>query len=295
MTMEQENVGPSQVPPTAALVAALIPAPKAVDNSPSCREHLGTVWAFCGKIPFQKWGIGPEGADKARGNCHYSYTKGGNKDACKHTFVMHPAGYDATDSQSRSSEDIPCDSENRIFLGTTQTLNECKAECRDGCWGIFGRMDPVNPDQAGTACWTCPPGIPPPNNNANSYAYWVKQVQPTATPTAAPTPAPTAIACCSSYQVLFNDDSTSSISGTYVLDSSGCGASSVLADCWVHSANTGNQYRDYIIRREHSAWVLETLYGSGYSSEPDPNESPCPLQAMTQGYHTTITCSNEQA
>merc|ERR1719491_2640174 len=52
-------------------------------------------------------------------------------------------------------------------------------------------MDPVNPDQAGTACWTCPPGIPPPNNNANSYAYWVKQVQPTAPPTAAPTPAPT--------------------------------------------------------------------------------------------------------
>jgi len=91
------------------------------------------------------------------------------------TFVMHPAGYDATDSESRSSDDIPCDSENRRFLGTTQTLNECKAECLDGCWGIFGRMDPVNPDQAGTACWTCPPGIPPPNNNANSYAYWVKQ------------------------------------------------------------------------------------------------------------------------
>jgi len=72
------------VPPTAAPTAAPTPAPTAaVSNSPSCIDHLGTVWAFCGDIPFRSWGIGPEGAVQATGNCQYSYTQGSNRDACE--------------------------------------------------------------------------------------------------------------------------------------------------------------------------------------------------------------------
>jgi hypothetical protein len=92
-------------------------------------------------------------------------------------YVMHPPDYNATDiAGTMSTADIPCDTANRGFLGA-KSLAECKAACNtlgNACWGIYGRMDPGNPDLVGTACWTCPFGTPETNHNVNGYPYWAK-------------------------------------------------------------------------------------------------------------------------
>lgn len=47
---------------------------------PTCKPYHHSVWAFCGDKPKKKWGIGPEGKQKAIGNCNYasSHPKGGH-------------------------------------------------------------------------------------------------------------------------------------------------------------------------------------------------------------------------
>ena len=48
----------------------------------SVTNPTGTWVIQCGGVTKKKWGVGPEGKDKAKGNCVYSTTVGGNKDFC---------------------------------------------------------------------------------------------------------------------------------------------------------------------------------------------------------------------
>ena len=61
---------PAPPPPAPPPVRA--PPPPAV--YPTCKPYQGTVWAFCGDKPTHRWGIGPEGQEKAIGNCNYAAT-----------------------------------------------------------------------------------------------------------------------------------------------------------------------------------------------------------------------------
>tara|TARA_R110002072_G_scaffold6333_2_gene37459 strand:+ start:443 stop:889 length:447 start_codon:yes stop_codon:yes gene_type:complete len=49
---------------------------------PTCKPYQGTVWAFCGDKPIHGWGIGPEGQEKAIGNCNYAARNGKQWGAC---------------------------------------------------------------------------------------------------------------------------------------------------------------------------------------------------------------------
>jgi hypothetical protein len=50
---------------------------------PVCKPYQGTVWAFCGDKPTQRWGIGPEGEEKALGNCNNAARNEKRWGACK--------------------------------------------------------------------------------------------------------------------------------------------------------------------------------------------------------------------
>lgn len=43
-----------------------------IKKPPTCKYVDGTVWAMCGDKKIKRWGIGPEGKDRAIGNCNYA-------------------------------------------------------------------------------------------------------------------------------------------------------------------------------------------------------------------------------
>ena len=43
-----------------------------IKKPPTCKYVDGTVWAMCGDKKIKRWGIGPEGKDRAIANCNYA-------------------------------------------------------------------------------------------------------------------------------------------------------------------------------------------------------------------------------
>ena len=72
---------PPPAPPPPAPPPVQAPPPPAV--YPTCKPYQGTVWAFCGDKPTHRWGIGPEGQEKAIGNCNYAARNQKRWGACK--------------------------------------------------------------------------------------------------------------------------------------------------------------------------------------------------------------------
>ena len=70
---------PSPAPPPPPVQA---PAPPPAVY-PTCKPYQGTVWAFCGDKPIHRWGIGPEGKEKAIHNCNYAASNKKKWGACK--------------------------------------------------------------------------------------------------------------------------------------------------------------------------------------------------------------------
>lgn len=57
--------------------------------TPECKFIDGTIFAMCGDNKIQRWGIGAEGEEKAKGNCNYA-SKQGKFGNCK-KFVYSPS------------------------------------------------------------------------------------------------------------------------------------------------------------------------------------------------------------
>lgn len=84
------------------------------------------MWAFCGDDPYAQWGIGPEGPDRARGNCHHAYQHDRYKGYCDGT-QPHPG------SQYRGSWTVS------LELGGSIAILEVM-------FGIFSPPCPVSGD-----------------------------------------------------------------------------------------------------------------------------------------------------
>ena len=50
---------------------------------PRCRKYANSVWFFCGNEPFKKWGVGPEGIERALGNCNHAASLRPRVNMCK--------------------------------------------------------------------------------------------------------------------------------------------------------------------------------------------------------------------
>ena len=57
-------------------------APKCVRKGPKCVWKDKTWKIECDGNEKEKWGVGPEGKEKAKGNCDYATTQGHKKDIC---------------------------------------------------------------------------------------------------------------------------------------------------------------------------------------------------------------------
>ena len=62
-----KSPAPSPAPSKQPSVKSPAPSPTVY---PTCKAYQGTVWAFCGDKPTHRWGIGPEGKEKAISNCN---------------------------------------------------------------------------------------------------------------------------------------------------------------------------------------------------------------------------------
>jgi len=62
-----DSPAPSPAPSKQPSVKSPAPSPTVY---PTCKAYQGTVWAFCGDKPTHRWGIGPEGKEKAISNCN---------------------------------------------------------------------------------------------------------------------------------------------------------------------------------------------------------------------------------
>ncbi len=91
-----DSPAPSPAPSTQPSVKSPAPSPAPVKSPapvqspapspavyPTCKAYQGTVWAFCGDKPTHRWGIGPEGKEKAISNCNYAASNQKKWGACK--------------------------------------------------------------------------------------------------------------------------------------------------------------------------------------------------------------------
>lgn len=81
-----DSPAPSPAPSTQPSVKSPAPVQSPAPSPavyPTCKAYQGTVWAFCEDKPTHRWGIGPEGKEKAISNCNYAASNQKKWGACK--------------------------------------------------------------------------------------------------------------------------------------------------------------------------------------------------------------------
>jgi hypothetical protein len=84
----------------------------------TCGMHANTVYIFCKGKPVKKWGIGPEGATRAKGNCNYAYRHSNNKkrwNFCK--------------GEEEADVEAEADTQEDVEAGRTLRINMAKWHC----------------------------------------------------------------------------------------------------------------------------------------------------------------------
>jgi len=84
----------------------------------TCGMHANTVYIFCKGKPVKKWGIGPEGATRAKGNCNYAYRHSNNKKRWNFCKGEEEADVEA---EAEAQEDVEA--------GRTLRINMAKWHC----------------------------------------------------------------------------------------------------------------------------------------------------------------------
>lgn len=126
------STGPDGFVDTSCVYSKVLPgAPQA--RKPVCKSFANTVWAMCGATQFKSWGVGPEGAATAVGNCQFAVrtNRDGWGERCP---LASDAGW-STAAPGYCKESQPDRLKNSP--GARLSLDDCKRLCkRRGCSGI---------------------------------------------------------------------------------------------------------------------------------------------------------------